>query len=203
MGQTTRPGILLLEANTALRRIITLGLQHHDLRVLEAESLADISLTAKNKPALVVLDIDGDAGCDTAQFSTALEHPLLADVPIIVLAWEMPAPSTLHNASQAYATFLAKPFDARALYAMIDDVLAIGSAQSTITRQEAYLASRIARPAPSLCPLVTAIGLLLIVIGTLFQVVISALGLLIVLAALLVWTLGKKPEPDILLIELR
>lgn len=201
MQQATSSDILLIEANAALRRMITLGLQHHGLRVIEAESPARIPPTASNKPALVVLDIDGEVCCDATQLSKALEHPLLADVPVIVLAWETPVPAILH--AGGYVTALAKPFDARALHAMIDDVLTNGSAQSPLSRQEECRASRLARPAPSIWPLVTAIGLLLMVIGLLLQVVVSALGLLVVLVALLLWTLGKKPEPDILLIELR
>jgi plastocyanin domain-containing protein len=42
--------------------------------------------------------------------------------------------------------------------------------------------------------MITAAGLLLTVVGLMLQIAITAIGLLIVIAALLWWTLGTKPE---------
>jgi hypothetical protein len=53
-----------------------------------------------------------------------------------------------------------------------------------------------AHTAPSPWPVVTAAGLLLVVIGMLVQVAVAAVGFLIVLVALLLWTLGAKPPAE-------
>ncbi len=42
--------------------------------------------------------------------------------------------------------------------------------------------------------MVTAAGLLLAVIGLLLHVIIAITGILVVVVALLLWTLGAKPE---------
>jgi hypothetical protein len=58
------------------------------------------------------------------------------------------------------------------------------------------LAKRSVTSSPSIWPLVTAAGLVLSLIGLMTQIGLSALGLLVILVALLVWTLGAKPEPE-------
>ena len=54
--------------------------------------------------------------------------------------------------------------------------------------------SRAESSTPSIWPLVTAAGLLLAFTGLMIQITITALGLLIVIVALLWWTLGSKSE---------
>jgi len=60
-------------------------------------------------------------------------------------------------------------------------------------RAEALLlASYTSHTAPSPWPVVTAAGLLLAMIGMLVQVAVAVIGFLIVIIALLLWTLGSK-----------
>jgi hypothetical protein len=56
------------------------------------------------------------------------------------------------------------------------------------------LATYSAHAAPSVWPIVTAIGVLVAVIGVMLQIAITVVGILIVIVALLLWTLGTKPE---------
>jgi len=62
--------------------------------------------------------------------------------------------------------------------------------------EEVLLASYSTHTSPSVWPVVTAAGLLLAVIGMLIQVAVAALGILIVMVALLVWTLGAKSQQE-------
>jgi hypothetical protein len=59
--------------------------------------------------------------------------------------------------------------------------------------EERLLAAYSTYAAPSIWPVITAIGLLITVCGLLLQLAIAALGVLVVVAALLLWTLGEKP----------
>jgi len=102
---------------------------------------------------------------------------------------------------QTQVTCLTKPFDARALYATIEQVLDANQAISSISKEEAVLtAGALNRapttPTPSIWPLITAAGLLLLFTGLMAQITISALGLLIVIIALLWWTLGTKAKHE-------
>ena len=92
---------------------------------------------------------------------------------------------------------LDKPFDARALYRTIQQLLTSRAAQKAA--MEALAEARVLaiysrHAAPSIWPVVTAAGLLLAAIGLLFHVAIAVTGILIVVVALLLWTLGAKPE---------
>ena len=96
-------------------------------------------------------------------------------------------------------TFLSKPFDARALHSTIAKLLAERAAQEAaqLALVEAQvLASYEQHAAPSIWPMVTAVGLLLIVTGLLLQFLIAIVGVILVLISLLVWTLGTRPVPS-------
>ncbi|HLX56276.1 MAG TPA: hypothetical protein VKR83_04560 [Ktedonobacteraceae bacterium] len=201
MQRATRHTVLLVEANPSLRRIIALGLQHRGLRVVEASSPASFPTFPALLPDLLVLDVDGEAGNSHTLLAQAQAHPALANIPVVALAWEKLIPIDSPDVEGQFIApplnCLTKPFDARALHAAIEQILLnsevgdqlIAPAQS----QENYLAARSATPAPSIFPLLTAIGLLLAVIGLMLQITVTAVGLLVVLAALLCWTLGAKP----------
>jgi DNA-binding response OmpR family regulator len=208
----TRRTILLVEAEPSLRRMIALGLQHRSLDVIEVASPDDLSITSKLRPDLILFDFDGEAGKGAALLAKIQADPRLASLPVVTLAWgasafATPAGSDNQNPLER-STNLAKPFDARALYAAIESQLSPHHSPDIIEQEHirpAYLpGTSLPSPsspstpstsaAPSFCPVITAAGLLLVFIGLLLQIVITAVGLLIVVAALLWWTLGTKPE---------
>ena len=150
----------------------------------------------------MVLDIDGEAGNGQAGLSQAEAHPALSALPLVALAWENHFQTDRRNGDTQHSVpsraYLTKPFDARALHLAIEQLL-LDSQE--IRREEAArkqtndLTARRATASPSIWPLVTAMGLLLAVIGLMLQITVTAVGLLIVMTALLCWTLGTKREP--------
>ncbi len=197
MLQEKTQTILLVEAERSLRRLITLGLQSRGMRVIEASSLERITAQQPHRPDVVVLDIDGEAGSNYSLLSTLDSYPSFSTIPLIILSWDCPVPgSDQRYHPQASVTCLAKPFDARTLHATIEQIHDTGNGIEPVPGQELLLAKRSVTSAPSIWPLVTAAGLVLSLIGLMTQIGLSALGLLVILVALLVWTLGAKPEPE-------
>ena len=107
------------------------------------------------------------------------------------------AATTLISTSQV--VYLAKPFDARLLHDTIDQLLAAQAAerQAREARAEQLLLAdyNTIHTTSSPWPVVTAVGLLLAVIGFMLQIILAAIGIIVVIAALLLWTLGGKSEP--------
>ena len=199
MLQGTRHTVLLVEANKSLRRLITLGLQYRGMHVIEASSPTNIPTLESQLPDVVVLDIDGEAGSNHTLLSTIQSHPNFSTIPLVILAWDCQISIGSHqNSPQTYITCLAKPFDARTLYATIEQISNTHLENSFASKQELVLAKRSVTPPPSIWPLITAVGLVLSFIGLMTQITISAMGLLIILIALLWWTLGAKAEPETL-----
>jgi len=197
MLQERKHTVLLIEADRSLRRLITLGLQYRGMHVIEASSPASLPAIQSKLPDVVVLDIDGEVGSNHALLSTFQAHPDFSSVPLIVLAWDCLVPGGNHqHSSQTSVTCLAKPFDARTLHTTIEQIQGTSKGSSSASRQELLLAKYSVTPTPSIWPLITAIGLVLSLIGLMTQITISALGLLVVLFALLWWTLGTKREPE-------
>lgn len=197
MLQERKHIVLLIEADRSLRRLITLGLQYRDMHVIEASSPASLPAMQSQLPDVVVLDIDGEVGSNHDLLSTFQTHPYFSSVPLIVLAWECLVPGGHYlQSSQTSVTCLAKPFDARTLHSAIEQIQCTTKEINSVARQEQQLANRTVTPIPSIWPLITAAGLLLSLIGLMTQITISALGLLVLLIALLLWTLGTKTEPE-------
>jgi DNA-binding NtrC family response regulator len=189
--------VLLIEADRSLRRLITLGLQYRGMHVIEAGSPTSLPDLQSQRPDVVVLDIDGEAGSNHALLSTFQSHSYFSSVPLIVLAWDCLVTRGNHqHSSQTSITCLAKPFDARTLLTTIEQIQGTSKVNSLASRQEQLLARHSVTPTPSIWPLITAAGLLLSLTGLMTQITISALGLLVILIALLWWTLGTKPEPE-------
>lgn len=200
--------VLLIEANPSLRRLISLSLQHSGLHVLEACSLHLAPITTQPIDVLVI-DIDRSMKNDWSLLEKIQSYPQLASLPIVALAWDypsmtssaLPAPlatstSTIVSSSSE-TVLLNKPFDARNLYHTIQRLLASRAEEKAAMEaltEARVLAMYSQHAAPSIWPMVTAAGLLLAVIGLLFHVVIAITGMLIVVVALLVWTLGAKTE---------
>jgi DNA-binding NtrC family response regulator len=197
MLQERKHTVLLIEADRSLRRLITLGLQYRGMHVIEASSPASLPTIQSQIPNVVVLDIDGEVGSNHALLSTFQTHPYFSSVPLIVLAWDCLIPGGNYlQSSQTSITCLAKPFDARTLHTTIEQIQDTSKGSSSASRQEIPLAKRSAAPTPSIWPLITAAGLVLSLIGLMTQITLSALGMLVVLFALLWWTLGTKTEPE-------
>jgi len=203
-----RHTVLLIEADKSLRRLIALGLQYRGMHVIEASSPASLPALEAQMPGLVVLDIDGDARSDHSLLALAQAHPYLSSLPIVVLAWNSLVPAGVNDDSpQTQVTWLTKPFDARTLYATIEQVLDANQAISSTSKEEVLLvgARFIApptTPSPSIWPFLTAVGLLLLFTGLMTQITISALGLLVVIVALLWWTLGTKTKHEPVSLEI-
>jgi len=204
MQHATRHTVLLVEADPSLRRMIALGLQHRGLHVIEASFPASFPASPDLLPDLMVLDIDGEAGNGPVLLAQAKAHPALSALPVVALAWDNSVTAYSRDAeSRSVAsslTCLTKPFDTRALHAAIDRILLDGEETSAARKQENYLAAQRTTSAPSIWPLVTAVGLLLAVIGLMLQITVTAVGLLVVVTALMCWTLGAKPEPETLVV---
>jgi len=203
MLQRNNPTVLLIEADRSLRRLIALGLQYRGMHVIEASSPIDLPVLEAQRSELIVLDIDGEAGSDHSLLSVAQAHPYLSSLPMVILAWDCSVPTGIHqDTPQAQVTCLAKPFDARTLHAAIEQILGVMKETGSASKQEVSVAAYSATPTPSIWPLITAVGLVLSFIGLMTQITISALGLLIVIIALLWWTLGTKAEREPLAVEM-
>jgi DNA-binding response OmpR family regulator len=204
--QGKKPVILLIEADDALRRLIVLGLQNRNMHVIEASSAEQVPTLNVEHLDMLVLDVDGGIDGDWSVLEAAQSHPLFSTLPIVVLCWEDRLPmsanrrvaaTTLISTSQM--VYLAKPFDARLLHDTIDQLLAAQAAerQAREARAEQLLLAdyNTTHTASSPWPVVTAVGLLLAVIGFMLQIILAAIGIIVVIVALLLWTLGGKSEP--------
>ena len=203
MSQGKKPTVLLIEADASLRRLITLGLQQRGIHVLEISSSTNIPPLDVQQLDMVLLDVDHGARSDWSLVEAERWYPHFTDVPTVVLSWECLIPGNLHTSTlpttttPAQVTCLTKPFDARILYATVEQLLAARAAREAAAisqAEEMLLVAYSAHTAPSIWPLITAAGVLLAFVGMMLQVAIAVAGILIVAVALLLWTLGAKPE---------
>lgn len=196
--------ILLVEADPALRRMIALGLRHRGLRVIETDSpgAPSITGTSKSRPDLVLLDIDGSGSADSGEKALAEIQATawLASLPIVLLSWDISLPTSADEepahtgAGHSRYTSIPKPFDARALYALIETQLEQEQCAGARAITHVAYAPPASPATPSLCPILAAAGLLLAFTGLLLQLAVAAAGVLIVIVALLWWTLGTQPD---------
>ncbi|GHO92808.1 hypothetical protein KSF_028560 [Reticulibacter mediterranei] len=200
MSPGKKPAILVIEADASLRRLIALGLQNRDMHVIEASSAITIPTVDLQQLDLLVIDIDASVRHRQSLPEAIQQHPQLSLLPTIILSWEDAAlePTTSSSVVTATATqvlCLPKPFDARKLHRAIERLLQVRAeslAQEEARAEALLLASYTSHTAPSPWPVVTAAGLLLAMIGMLVQVAVAVIGFLIVIIALLLWTLGSK-----------
>lgn len=195
MSHVSGHTVLLIEEDASLRRLIALGLQYRGMRIIEAPSPEHLPVIEAQQPDLLLLDVEGGVSSSWSLLATVQSHPYLSTLPVVVLAWEDLSSEHVHHSA---VTCLTKPFDARALHARIEQLLAESAPQeaaiASTNAQEIPASVELASPAPSIWPLITAAGLLLAFIGLLGPIAITAVGLLIFMTALLLWTLGTKPE---------
>lgn len=195
--------VLLIEPDMSLRRLITLGLERRGMEVIEINSLATLAEQPIEDPDLLVLDIDNGYRDDASLLARVQRHPYLAQLPMVVLAWEPPAQALKRNSCLPLRDYLAKPFDARMLHATIENLLKTSAAIALSPNRELIPASAASFiPFSGLSPLLTAAGLLLTFAGLMLQPLVAGAGLLIMLVGLLWWTLGKRPPRQVLLGEI-
>lgn len=206
MSQEKKHTVLLIEADTSLRRLIALGLQHRGMHVIEADSPAQLPSFAGPRFDLLVLDVDNGIHSNWSlltEVQSPLAPTMFSEVPIIVLAWEYPfaaeTSSAVATMARTSVKYLTKPFDARIFYAAIEQLLLSKAEQEAAVLAEAeaiLLAAYATHTAPSIWPIVTAIGVLIAFVGLMLQFIISGIGVLIIIVALLLWTLETKPERE-------
>jgi CheY-like chemotaxis protein len=196
--QQTSSTVLVFEPDSSLRRLITLGLLHRGLHVVEADSLASLEKTDIASVDLLLLDVDNAMICDWELLNTLQAQPRFASLATIALAWELPTveESNIIQSTQARTKFLPKPFDARILHETIDNLISARDAEQKAREAQmeaVLLAAYSNHPGPSAWPFLTAVGLFLLVVGILLQVALAIFGGLIVVAGLLLWTLSGPP----------
>lgn len=202
MSYQTRATVLLIESDASLRRLIALGLQYRGMHVIEAASPQHMLDSEVEPPDLLILDIDGRISSDRSQLTTVQADPYLSTLPTILLGCEYPSAIPVGGAHEQYCTvdahmtYLAKPFDARALHTTIEQLLADRSLQQTVQTQGVLVPAPAASSAPSIWPLITAAGLLLAFIGLLGLLAFTVVGLCIVVVSLLWWTIGTSPQKE-------
>jgi DNA-binding response OmpR family regulator len=191
-----KPTVLLIEADPSLRRLIALGLQHQNMDVVEASSLTHAR--SIETADLLIIDVDSGIHSDWSLLTSIQTISTFAAVPTIVLAWEqLPILRSSSVATQTRVAYLTKPFDARVMQESINQLLAVRAEQEAAIlaqAEEVLLATYKTQTPPSIWPVITAIGLLIAFTGMLLQVAVTILGILIVIIALLLWTLGTKPS---------
>jgi len=212
MSQDIKPTVLLIEADASLRRLIVLGLQYRGMSVVEAYSPTSLPLVEIEQPGLLVVDVDDRVQSNWSLLPAIQARPLFSHVPIIVLAWDCPTPALSETDEQSVGqrqiTYLAKPFDARALHASIEQLLVsqttqtsevvqtMQTTQEAAQLQEYLLALQTSSAAPSIFPLITAAGLLLAFIGLMGFYALTLLGIVVVMVSLLAWTLGTGSQQE-------
>jgi len=194
MSQGKKPIVLLIEADASLRRLIALGLHYRNMDVVEASSFA--GARSVETADLLIVDVDSGIHSDWSLLTSIQNSSAFATVPTIVLAWEQfPVQHTSAVAMRTQIACLTKPFDARVMQESINQLLAVRAEQEAAVLAQAeavLLATYKTQTPPSMWPIITAIGLLIAFTGMLLQVAITILGILIVIVALLWWTLGAK-----------
>jgi CheY-like chemotaxis protein len=204
MSNEKKSTVLLIESDPVLRRLIVLGLEHRGMHVIEAKSTTPMASFEGQQLDLLVLDVDGSAGHQRSFLADALlACPQFSSLPTILLAWEYPASIGAAQSTVATASpikYLTKPFDARVLHESINQFLLVQAAEEAAreARAEELLLATYTKQAssPSIWPVVTAAGLLLAFIGVMLQIALTIVGLLIVVVALLLWTMGSRSEVD-------
>lgn len=197
MSQGQKPStatVLVLEADPTMRRLISLGLRHRGLEVIEATSLATISSTDIQSLDLLILDVDDGVSCDWTLLQAVQEQPELSTLPAVVLSWDPPIEEKRNTLTTiSHCVCVNKPFDARALHEGVDHLLlarTVEQGEQLARAEAALLATYHKDSSPSIWPVITAAGVFLTVIGLLFQFVLTMIGLAIIVIGLLLWTIG-------------
>ena len=203
MSQGKKSTVLLVEADISLRRLIALGLQHRGMRVIEVDAPENLALyAAQGDVDLLVFDADNGIRSNWPFLQKdARAFAPLAMLPTILLAWEdITSPSystTTTFVTSPNVVCMQKPFDARILHTHIDQLLTIQEEREAIdlANVEAALLAAPIRPAPTIWPIIAALGLLIAFIGMMFAFAVTLVGVFILVVALLWWTIGTPTTP--------
>lgn len=192
--------VLLVEGDAALRRVIAMGLRHQGLSVLEAASPQQARALLDQRPSLLVVDVDSGPASDRKLLPNLRAYDGLAETPAVVLAWEFAPDLRAAVNSDGAAVCLAKPFDARRLFAEAELLLEAASQRRVVESQAAASVGSLAfeetRPAsPSFWPIVLALGVMLAVSGLLIHPAIVALGVGVVIWSMLLWGFEPRVKP--------
>lgn len=192
--------VLLVEGDEALRRVIAMGLRHQGMSVLEASSAQQARALLDERPSLLVVDVDSGLASDRMLLPDLRAYDGLAETPAVVLAWDCSPDLSAQVGSDGAAVCLAKPFDARRLFAEAELLLQAASqrrqaasvaavAVGSFSSEETYPS------APSIWPFVLALGVMLAVSGLLIHPALVALGVAVILGSMLLWGFepGAKP----------
>jgi DNA-binding response OmpR family regulator len=183
--------VLLVEGDAALRRVLAMGLRHQGLSVLEAASPQQAHTLLDQHPSLLVVDVDNGAASDRKLLADLRTYDGLAQTPAVVLAWDCSPDLKEQVDRDGAAVCLAKPFDARLLFAEAESLLkaAMQRRQIESTVGVGSLAFDEARASSSIWPIVLALGVMLAVSGLLIHPAIAALGVAVVVGSMLLWSL--------------
>ncbi len=181
--------VVLVEADTALRRLISLGLQSRGLQVIESPSLKHLSLLNIKTPHLLIHDVDSGIGSRWSDLASLREDPRFTDLPIVVLSWGENRPYLSEK-----MTIVSKPFDARNLHTTVDHLMSTYPQAGRLLPVVHLAAPEIVIGSPSIWPLITAAALMLAIIGMLIHPALFVLGLALGFVALLWWTLGTTHQ---------
>jgi DNA-binding response OmpR family regulator len=198
--------VLLVEGDTALRRVIAMGLRHQGMSVLEAASPQQALALLDQRPSLLVVDVDSGLASDRMLLPGLRAFDGLAQTPAVVLTWDCSPDLQEQVNSDGAAICLAKPFDARRLFAQAELLLEAASQRRQVeSAAEAFyepayscsaeVAEATRASSPSIWPIVLALGLMIAISGLLIHPAIVALGVGIVVWSMLLWGFepGVKP----------
>lgn len=214
--------VLVIEPDAALRHVIALGLRRRGLDVMEARSLGELWERVAAPPAALVLDVGLDTTNEWVLLRTLQGHRTLREAPLVLLAWDCPAEmatttnplsASAHGGEDAPARIcVAKPFDARALYAAVERLVAapalVGAVAASAAGRQAGVEEQtqerqvvsgadphVPRPAASIStwPLAAAGAATLAAVGFLIQPGFALVGVVALVAAVL-WGCTANPE---------
>lgn len=191
--------VLLVEGDEALRRVIAMGLRHQGLSVLEAASPQQARSLIDQRPSLLVVDVDSGLASDRKLLPDLRAHDGLAETPAVVLAWDCSPDLRAQVDNDGAAVCLAKPFDARRLFAEAETLLEAASHRrliaSAVAASGSFTFEETRTASPSIWPIVLALGLMLAVSGLLIHPAIVVLGVGVVIWAMLLWGFEPSAKP--------
>lgn len=192
MSTEQKRSVLLVEADAALRRVITLGLRQQGVEVLEAATTSQAQTLLERNPSLLIVDVDGGISSDWSLLEQARADHQPTLPPVVILTWDGSPAKSMPVALVDQAVWLAKPFDARRLLGEVETLLAAQpQAAQAASARLLEAPEETAAPMQSIWPLVLAAGLALAVSGLLVNPVIVVLGMVVALGAVLLW--GFEP----------
>ncbi len=192
--------VLLVEGDAALRRVIAMGLRHQGLRVLEAASPQQAQTLIDQRPSLLVVDVDSGLASDRKLLPDLRTYDGLAQTPAVVLAWDCSPDLKEQVDGAGAAVCLAKPFDARRLFAEAESLLEAASQRRQIESAVgagvgSFPFEEMRTSAPSIWPIVLALGVMVAVSGLLIHPAIVVLGIAVVVGAMLLWSFEPSARP--------